>query len=754
MGQALAQNPIDTWKDYLSYSEGIDLDVLNGDVYVAGINGVFIYHTADNSIDRLSRVNGLSDIGLSLLRTNDERGLAFVGYSNGNIDLIEGNQITNFAELKNSSAVGSKTIRDVTFYENIAFITSGLGIHEFNLDRVEIKETYSLSPDGSVSVNATAVLNDTIYAATDEGLYFGSLDDDLTIFSNWQQDLSIPGPFDPVITCVAYNGRIYISHVEGDEPGVYYESAPNTWQSKGAFGDMRFMRSAHGNLTMTNSYYAELSNPEGTGWEVAVWGYSDGIDPQANAIVSDGDGVVWIADRRVGLVKRDANGNFEFIRPQGPGTNFIFDLDLYKDQLWMASGGVQFPGNWNNRFELNGFYGMKADQWTNYVRLNTPILWDTLFIDVPSILVNRANPDQVFVGSNYSGLCIAEAGKELQFFNSSNSELGPKEGSFHDDGDPWVGVSGMAMDREDNLWICNTWSQNPLVVYRPDGTWESFSLSAATNSLKSMKIIIDDFDQKWIIFNRDGIVVFKEGETPKRFSATTGSGGLPANEVLAMVEDLDGEIWVGTTDGVAVFYSPFDALTSNASDARRILVEQNGIFQYLLEGQAVTAIAVDGANRKWIGTESSGVFLMSEDGTEEIKRFTDADSPLFSSAINDIAVDDKTGEVFIATQGGLISYFSDATGGESENNCSSVYPNPVRETYSGPISITGLKRDSQVRITDARGNLIYKTVSNGGSAIWDGKNTDGVRVATGVYYALSTDVEGASTCVTKILLVK
>lgn len=275
-------------------------------------------------------------------------------------------------------------------------------------------------------------------------------------------------------------------------------------------------------------------------------------------------------------------------------------------------------------------------------------------------------------------------------------------------------------------------------------------------------MLIDQQGQLWMIINRGGIAVFNSGtslaeesdDKIRVLTAELGRGGLPTNEVQCITEDLDGEIWVGTTDGVAVFYSPFDALTDNFSDARRILVQQNGIYQYLLEGQVVGTIAVDGANRKWIGTLGAGVFLMSEDGTEQIQRFTVENSPLLSNHINDIVIDSKTGEVFIATGEGIVSFISDATGGARENNCTSVYPNPVRENYTGPISITGLLRDSQIRITDSRGNLIFKTVSNGGTAIWDGKNTDGQRVATGVYFALSSDIEGTSTCVSKILVVK
>ena len=184
------------------------------------------------------------------------------------------------------------------------------------------------------------------------------------------------------------------------------------------------------------------------------------------------------------------------------------------------------------------------------------------------------------------------------------------------------------------------------------------------------------------------------------------------------------------------------------------MVEQDGIFQFLLEAQSISSIAIDGANRKWIGTFGSGVFLLSEDGTEQVLRFTADQSPLFSDVIYDIAIDNETGEVFIATVEGIISYQGDATAGEVSNECTTVYPNPVRETYSGPITIEGIMRNSDIKITDMRGNLVASLESNGGRAIWDGRNLNGERVATGVYFALVSNDTVDSECVSKILMIK
>ncbi len=757
-----AQQPINTWKDYLNYSRTIDADMLGDRIYVASQNGIFIYNQNDNSMDRLNRINGLSDIGINLLRTYPEKNLVFIGYINGNIDLIQGSTITNYPEVKNSSVVGDKSIRHVSFFENTAFISTGVGIFEFDLDRVEIRDTYTITAEADVSINETTILNDSLFAATDEGLFAGSLTQDLTIFSNWNQDLSIPAPFSVVRNCATYANTIYIN-IPQDDPdedplGLYKRAENGQWENYSALGNIDYVYAARGKLTYTNSSYAELVNTSGTAAEISIFNYNGTENLRSEAIISGEDGNVWLADY-LGLVKRYANNSFEFIAPEGPATNLAFDLDFMDKTLVVASGSPQRPGTWSNNFVFEGFYRMKNQTWKNFTREDYPEISSDLFIDICKVSIDPLNSDRLFVGSYFSGMYDVLGDDITTWYTDQNSSMGEFTDYERSDNLPWLGITGFVRDNDDGLWITNSNSNEPLLYWSKEEEWSSYDLDGVLGNTKSLiDIILDDNDQKWMIINKVGIAVFDISDdgntTSKKLNANSGSGGLPSNEVLSMTKDLDGEIWVGTIDGIAVFYSPFDVLTDNASDARRILVEQDGVFQYLLEGQSVSAIAIDGANRKWIGTFGAGVFLMSEDGTEQIQRFTVDNSPLFSNSINDIVIDQKTGEVFIATQEGILSYISDATVGRSENECISVFPNPVRETYEGPISITGLKRDSEVRITDIRGNLINKMVSNGGNAIWDGKNTDGVRVATGVYFALSTDTEGESGCVTKILMIK
>jgi hypothetical protein len=173
----------------------------------------------------------------------------------------------------------------------------------------------------------------------------------------------------------------------------------------------------------------------------------------------------------------------------------------------------------------------------------------------------------------------------------------------------------------------------------------------------------------------------------------------------------------------------------------------------LLGEQVVTAIEVDGANRKWLGTAGGGVYLVSDDGLEQIHQFNAGNSPLLSDNIIDISIDGISGEVFMGTDKGIISFRGEALTGSTFYDKVVVYPNPVREDYQGPVAIKGLVERTTVKIMDMSGNLVFETESLGGQALWDGTNFTGERVATGVYMVFLSNSDGTLTHVTKLLFI-
>ncbi|GAI04403.1 unnamed protein product, partial [marine sediment metagenome] len=232
--------------------------------------------------------------------------------------------------------------------------------------------------------------------------------------------------------------------------------------------------------------------------------------------------------------------------------------------------------------------------------------------------------------------------------------------------------------------------------------------------------------------------------------------GKTFNNIFSVAEDLEGNIWVGTNEGPVIYYNPENVFSGQNFFAHRINIpreDDSGLANYMLGTETITAIAVDGANRKWIGTENAGVFLLAPDGMKQIYSFNENNSPLLSNNITSIAIDHQSGEVFFGTDKGIISYRSTATQGSNEFNKVFVFPNPVREDYDGPITVTGLVSDAEVKITDISGNIVYETRALGGQAIWDGRNFSGARVQTGVYLIFCTNEDGSKTHVTKLLFI-
>ncbi|MEA3505609.1 MAG: two-component regulator propeller domain-containing protein, partial [Bacteroidota bacterium] len=465
------------------------------------------------------------------------------------------------------------------------------------------------------------------------------------------------------------------------------------------------------------------------------------------------DGMFLIADGNNGLVKTSGNWNSEFIHPSGPMSPNIFSMTAHESQVWVASGGYQ--SDWGNSSIKSGLYSYVDGQWSTYNKRNVPAL-DTIS-DIICIAVESGGENRVYAGSWGDGVIEFTDGEVSNVFSKHNSSL---EGNVG-----WqsaVQISGLQFDDDMNLWVVNNGAENVLSVKKSDGEWRSFDLGSQSSGSQYNEMIIDDNNQKWIIMRHHQILVFSDNNTidqtnddrSRVLTSTSGNGNLPGSSaVYSIAKDQDGEIWIGTDEGVGVIYNASEMFDNVGINAQRPLVEVGGYVQYLLGSEQVTAIAIDGANRKWFGTQRAGVFLMSEDGTDQIHHFTTENSPLFSDEIFDITINDE-GKVFIGTSKGIISYRSNATPPAKTNENLKVYPNPVVQGYEGPISISGLVRDASVKITDISGNLIFSTIAEGGQAIWNGENFDGRKASTGVYLVFVSNEDGSETAVGKIMIIK
>jgi len=408
-------------------------------------------------------------------------------------------------------------------------------------------------------------------------------------------------------------------------------------------------------------------------------------------------------------------------------------------------------------FNKNGLYTYKNNEWKN---INAYAFPETsTFQDYMRVVVDPFDSKRVYATSYGKGVVEYYDDQFVAFYDTTNSTLEDLPGSGGN-----IRVTGLQIDRNtQTLWVAGSGTNNLLFAKDKQGAWYAFKF-AGVGSVTLSDIAIDNSGQKWVVAPRGvGVVVLNDNGTlgtstddqTIKLTQNAGNGNLASNDVLCIEADLDGEIWVGTNNGISVFYSPESVFSGGNFDSQQILVEQDGYVQYLLENEIVNVIAVDGANRKWVGTASAGVFLLSDDGTQEIHHFTTENSPLFSNQITSLGVDHLSGEVFIGTDKGIVSYKGTATWGVQEFASDEVYayPNPVEPDYEGPIAIKGLVRDADVKIADAAGNVVFATTAEGGQAIWDGNKLTGERAKSGVYLVFASNEDGKETFVTKILFI-
>ncbi len=747
---------IGQWRDHLPYSQCISVAEVGDLIYTATPYSLFIFNPDDFSVERLSKVNGLSDVGVSAIAYNNNYTSLVIAYENTNIDLIKNNIIINISDIKRKPILGNKTINDIYFLDQYAYLSCGFGIVVLDLIKNEIKDTYYIGPDGS-HINVDDLTSDDtyFYAATEEGIFYAEkANPNLANFEFWTKDtlLNSNGLFINAITL--YKDKVFINmHNESTNESHMYYRENNEWHKFDSTNtDQRYnLHASRGKLLASCDAHLDVYPDDDPDSEKVIYTYLVATYPRPQHAIIDKGGYIWIADKFEGLIRNFNDWEFVQIKPTGPSSANVYDMSMQNEKLWVAPGGRD--GSWVNIWNNEGVFYFDESTWYNINNDKNPEL-DTIF-DILSIAVNPLNSNQVFAGSWGNGLLEFNNGALHQIYNQGNSTMEfPENSNF-------LGIAGLDFDEAGNIWMTHTRQSKALSVKKTDGNWYTYDLSPDINEQEVGSMIIDSWGQKWIILPRsNAIVIYNEmgsygnnnDDQMKTLNINEGND-LSTNFINSLAEDLDGEIWVGTDKGIKVYYSPELAFEINDFYAQTILVEQDGYVQHLLEFEEVTTIAVDGSNRKWIGTSKAGVFLLSEDGTDEILHFTEDNSPLFSNSITKITLNHETGEVFIGTTQGLISYKGTSTMGKETFGDVYAYPNPVRESYNGYIAIKGLVQEADVKITDISGNVVYETIAEGGQAIWNGKNFSGERAQTGVYLVFASNEDGSETLVTKILFI-
>lgn len=747
--QAQSRVPIGGWQVHVPYQQGKAVALAGDVVYVAAEQGLFYYDKEFNTTGTLTKVDGLSEQQISDIAYDESTRTLVIAYQNTKVDLLRDNKIYSITDIFRKSIPGEKKINSLYIHNKLAYLSCSFGVVALDLQKREVKDTYSnLGPNGeSISATAVAILQDKIYAATNYGILSASVSGtNLQDFQSWNsQSVGLPGSTE-IAGLAVFQNQVYCS-----TPNAVYTLQSGRWQNASFIsgGVIQSMHATNSGVSITTTTGVEVLDSKGQKYTVA-----HPLLAQPREAAAESNGILWVADQAKGLIKTNLLASeATAFAPNGPYASNGFEVYTYQGKVYVLSGG--YNESYLQSGITDGFYTYENGTWQNFNRAQQPASTIAGAQDLVSAVYNPVT-QKLYLGSYHTGLIEWEGPEQGKVYNGLNSPLLSAAGP----GTPadYVRITDVDVDAEGNVWAVNRNQQTAapgLFKLQPDGNWQSYTLPNLADGSNLTYLVIDDYGQKWLSIarrrnSRSGIVVYDDSQNRIRALSTgDGNGGLPNGIVYSMAKDLNGDIWVGTASGVGVYYNPAFAFESNPYDARIPIIDGRP----LLAGQTVRSIAVDGANRKWMGTDN-GLWLFGPDGDELIHHFTAQNSPLPSDKVYAVGVEHLSGEVFVATEAGIASFRSDATRTEGEPACAMVFPNPVQRDFTGQVGISGLPNNANVRITDVAGNLVYQAKATGGTLAWNARDYNGNRVKAGVYLVLSASEDGNQTCITKIAVLE
>lgn len=709
-----------TWRTHPSYLSAQTVAAVQEKIYCASENGFFYYDPAAAEATRLNRDDGFSETGVSQLAYLADQKRLLIGYRSGTIDLLsvsntgEPDQISTITLIRDAPQIsGSKRINHLVRVDNDAYLSCDFGIVVLDLARSEIRDTYrNIGPDGaSVVVYTTAFANDSIYAATSRGLLAARFAPtvNLAFFGNWKT-VSLPVGTS-ARSVVGVGNRLYAA-VPGQ--GVA-ERRGGRWTV------LKALPTITGLLQTPTEWVAtapdQLQREAGVLLQNALVG-----EPKE---IVEAAGSFWIADSLSGLLRVTGTA-VQAVSPDGPAS------DVFQ-QLVAAGQPAQLlalPGGFSDELKplrrRRGFDQFRENRWQNFLANSLPT-------DFVTAAYNPTD-QRTYVGSFGGGLWMYQAQNPPEVVNRVLAT-----------------ISSLTVDLTGEIWLATpttNFGSATVHVRRKSGAFESFSPSRGD----IQQLLIDDNGFLWMRLsaaNGGGMQVFDPATNRTRLLYDqAGEGDLPDRNVRSLVKDRDGWIWIGTDNGIAVFDNPSAVFTGTVNAYRPVYDRRR-----LLSGESVTALAVDGGNRKWIGT-ANGLYVFNEDGTVLIEHFTTQNSPLPTNQINALAIEPAGGEVFVATPSGLVSYGGTASEPAAVFAGITVFPNPVRPDFGGLVSIRGLVENTVVKIMDAGGQLVYETRSQGGTATWNLRDYRGRSAETGVYFVFAVAPDGREGLAGKLAVVR
>ena len=752
---------IGDWRSHFAYHNATQCIALNGKVYVVSNGSLYSYTPKDEFIECYDKSNILSDQGISHIAACDKSNTLVVVYENANIDLIKPNgKVVNITDYKNEVALDPK-VNGLCVINGKAFLATNFGLSILDVEREEFGNTYMFNQVAYSGVE----LDGIIYVATESGVYCGDTHTNLLDISNWNLLDS-----NKYAQLAVFAGQLMALK---SKEAVYKIDAKNGVATTFRKGNFNFVRSINGELIIgdkTNVYvYNTLTDY-----------YKLTFDGTVGDVAFDGK-TYWTANGAKGLNgyqydkenKKTVNTTTGII-PNSPIRNYCQYLDFVDDGRLLVAGGCL---NYFGTTFYNGTLMMYEDEtWYSFEEDGIANRTAGRYRNMTSIVQDPRDPSHHYASSYGQGIYEFRDLKFVKQYTHKEKDgledvVATSLESVVPSSFEYTRISRLKYDNEGNMWITNSHAESPVKIMKPDGTFISLYYPELEHQETVSDVLFDRNGWVWIVSLQgpanlfcidlngtlentadDRIKVFNE-----KFIDQDG-GSVEVFYINDIAADHNGDLWVMTDKGPYVLYNTKEVFQDDYHFTKVKVPRNDGTnyADYLLDGAYTTCVEIDAANRKWIGTLNNGVYLIGPNGLEEVLHFTQEDSPLPSDAIESLAINHLSGEVFIGTDKGLVSYMSDATQGEASFDEDKVYayPNPVASYYDGLITVVGLKADSHVKVINTAGRLVAEGTSLGGTFTWDGRTPQGQRVATGVYYVMGSDEQGNEGIVTKVLFIK
>ncbi len=719
-------------------------------VYYLANGNLFRYDKTTNENEAINRRNYLNDVRVEGIYYNHDRSYLVVTYDNYNIDvLFDDNRVVNMPELKNASMTGNKTVNDVTFADGKIMMATAFGYICFDDNKFVVSSSRNLG----VSVAGAAIVGDKLVLSVGDKLYHGATDRYFESLDDLKSIDIKAGKLLPVDDNRVLINEGFVYCVTLDESATTTSVLERT--------PVLLQRSRDGyiaSVKYVDGYYVI----DGTTLRATQVTGNRGLYSQS----PDGDGTVWSLTSRGLHQAEDAEG---YIVPEGYHINttpywLVYNSSQEKLYLSATTDNAVLP--MANEGAYTEVYTYDGERWQDVTPEGIPIKGNGNH----RLVFCPSDPDTYFFSTRAGGICRVKDGQVNHVFDKDNS--------------PMQYMRELAFDREGNLWAVdpysNTSSSAPVMVLPSDKLLATTVVESDWVTPSIPNIGGRSIKRGAICLGQGGNMVFSPGDYKEAITIwapdpTTHSPRNTAHydelidqdgqsfmwrNVYCLTPDRDGIVWMGTSEGV-VSFNPAQAYSGDFR-INHIKVPRNdgtGTADYLLDGVKIHCIAVDGSNRKWIGTDGNGLFLVSADGTQVIAQFNTSNSYIPGDDIYDVCCNTTNNSVYVMTDKGLAEFISDVGGGGVvEMDELFIYPNPVRPDFMGLVTITGLENNSIVKIADSSGLVIKQLKSEGGTVTWDACGNDGNRVSTGVYYVIASYSDNAGgnakQAIGKLVIVK